>query len=45
MKLLIAEDDRTSRWALQAILTKTGYEVLAATNGEEAVNPFSLRPP
>lgn len=36
MKILIAEDDRTARWALQAILTKAGYQVLAATNGEEA---------
>jgi len=36
MKILITEDDRTSRWALEAILKKAGYEVIAASNGKEA---------
>ena len=36
MKILITEDDRTSRWALEAILKKGGYEVIAASNGKEA---------
>jgi len=45
MKILIAEDDRTSRWALQAILTKAGYEVLAATDGEEAWQVMQLEDP
>jgi len=45
MKILIAEDDRTSRWALQGILMKAGYEVLAATNGEEAWQVMQLEDP
>ncbi len=36
MKILITEDDRTSRWALEAILKKGGYEVIATSNGKEA---------
>ena len=36
MKILITEDDRTSRWAFEAILKKGGYEVIAASNGKEA---------
>jgi DNA-binding response OmpR family regulator len=36
MKILIAEDDRTSRWTLEAILKKAGHEVIAASNGKEA---------
>jgi two-component system, cell cycle response regulator len=36
MKVLIAEDDVTSRTMLKAILTKWGYEVVAAVDGEEA---------
>ena len=36
MKILITEDDRTSRLALEAILKKGGYEVIAASNGKEA---------
>ena len=36
MQILIAEDDSTSRLALEAILKKGGYEVIAASNGKEA---------
>ena len=36
-KILIAEDDRTSRWTLEAILKKAGYEVIATSNGKEAL--------
>ena len=36
MKILIAEDDRTSRWTFEAILKKAGYEVIATSNGKEA---------
>lgn len=36
MKILIAEDDTTSRTMLQAVLTKWGYEVIAASDGEQA---------
>ncbi len=36
MKILIAEDDQTSRWMLEAILRKWGYEVIAVCNGQDA---------
>ena len=36
MKILIAEDDRTSRLLLEAILRKGEFEVVAASNGQEA---------
>ena len=36
MKILIAEDNFTSRIMLQAVLSKWGYEVVAAANGDEA---------
>jgi len=36
MKILIAEDNATSRIMLQAILQKWGYEVSAASDGAEA---------
>ena len=35
MKILIAEDDFTSRTMLQAVLTKWGYEVTATPDGED----------
>ena len=36
MKILIAEDDFTSRTMLQAVLTKWGYDVTATENGDDA---------
>jgi len=36
MKILIAEDDFSSRIALTAIMTKNGHEMLATVNGTEA---------
>lgn len=36
MKILIAEDDPIPRRLLEATLTKSGYEVVAARNGSEA---------
>ena len=36
MRALIAEDDSISRRMLEAFLVKWGYEVIAATEGEEA---------
>ena len=36
MQILLAEDDRTSRLVLEAILEKAGYEVIATSNGKEA---------
>jgi phosphoserine phosphatase RsbU/P len=37
MKVLIAEDDFTSRTILQAILTRWGYEVMVTADGESAL--------
>jgi len=37
MKILIAEDDITSRRILEAVLTKWGYEVTAVSNGNDAI--------
>ncbi len=36
MKILIAEDDVTSRLILENMLTKWGYDVVAATDGNDA---------
>lgn len=38
--ILVAEDDRTVRELVQEILDRCGYKVIAAENGEEAVNMF-----
>lgn len=37
MKVLIAEDDYTSRMMLHAVLTKWGYDTLAVDNGRSAM--------
>lgn len=37
-RILIAEDDRSSRLALQSVLLKEGYEVEAVTDGVEAIS-------
>jgi len=36
MKILIVEDDSTSRLILRSVLNKCGYEVVEAVDGEEA---------
>jgi len=36
MRILIAEDDATSRALLQAVLQKWGYEITSARDGDEA---------
>lgn len=36
MKVLIAEDDAPSRFMLQSLLTKWGYDVTSARDGDEA---------
>ena len=36
MKIMIAEDDRTSRFLLQSFLQKWGYEVVVAEDGDQA---------
>ena len=38
MRILIAEDDFTSRTALAGVLKKSGYEVVSTANGMEAWN-------
>lgn len=40
MKILIAEDDLTSRLVLESLLTKWGYEVTVTDNGQQAYNVF-----
>lgn len=40
MKILIAEDDMTSRAMLRAVLSQWGYEVIAAEDGNEAFGEF-----
>ncbi|MEA1968723.1 MAG: response regulator [Thermodesulfobacteriota bacterium] len=38
MKILIAEDDLTSRRILEAVLTKWGYDVISVSNGNDAID-------
>ncbi|MBI5247286.1 MAG: response regulator [Elusimicrobia bacterium] len=42
MKVLIAEDDRTSRALLQGSLLKLGYEVVEAVDGASAWNALGM---
>ncbi len=37
MKILIAEDDLTSRRILEAVLTKWGYDIISVSNGNDAI--------
>ena len=37
MKILIAEDDLTSQRILESVLTKWGYDVIAVSNGNDAI--------
>src|SRR5262245_53230452 len=41
MKIVIAEDEPTSRRILEATLSKLGYEVHATSNGREALQALS----
>lgn len=45
MRVLVAEDDRVTREALEEILSGEGHEVLAARNGEEALRLWKLQRP
>jgi sigma-B regulation protein RsbU (phosphoserine phosphatase) len=46
MKVLVAEDDRSLRVTMQKLLEGFGYEVCAASDGNEALNMFLVqRPP
>ncbi len=38
MKILIAEDDLPSRSILEALLTKWEYDVIAVSNGKDAID-------
>jgi len=38
MRVLVAEDDATSLYMLQSLLTKWGFEVVPTKNGNEALN-------
>jgi len=44
MKILIAEDDRFLASAYRAKLTKSGFEVIDAKNGKEALDSMKLSP-
>jgi DNA-binding response OmpR family regulator len=44
-KILIAEDDEHTREALREVLTMEGYEVVAASDGLQAVDFFRARTP
>ena len=39
-KILVSEDDRVSRRMIFRMLTASGYDVLLATNGQEAVSTY-----
>lgn len=46
-KILVADDDRTTRFAISSMLRKAGYAVTAVKDGAEALrniqrNPFDL---
>ena len=36
-KILVVDDEHLIRWSLEQNLKKQGYEVLTASNGEEAL--------
>ena len=38
MKILIAEDDLTSRRILETILSQWGYDVVSVSNGNDAID-------
>lgn len=44
-RLLIADDNATDRFLLETILRKQGYEVLVASDGQEAVEIFDQHRP
>ena len=45
VKILVAEDDHHTREALVRILTQEGFQVIAATNGREAIELFQAEKP
>jgi diguanylate cyclase (GGDEF)-like protein len=45
MKILVAEDDATSLFMLQSLLMKWGYDVIAASDGQEALSVLTGEDP
>ncbi|MGJ8724781.1 MAG: response regulator transcription factor [Roseibacillus sp.] len=45
VKILVAEDDHHTREALVRILTQEGFQVIAASNGREALEHFQAEKP
>lgn len=45
MKILITDDDRSSRMLLKAFLVRNGHIVVEATNGKEAIDVFERENP
>jgi two-component system, OmpR family, KDP operon response regulator KdpE len=44
-RILVVDDERPIRRALEVTLTKAGYHVATATNGDEALTAAALQPP
>jgi len=44
MRILIADDTKMERWLLEKLLANLGHEVVAAADGEEAIERFKTRP-
>ena len=44
-RILVVDDERPIRHALEVTLTKAGYAVQTATNGDEALTAAALTPP
>ena len=45
MKVLVAEDDRAMREGLAEVLSREGYEVLAVSDGQQALDMYRREPP
>lgn len=43
-KILIADDEKNMRWALEKALSKEGYEISLAENGEDVINKLIDKP-
>ena len=44
MRVLIADDTKMERWLLEKLLMNMGHEVVAVSDGEEALERFKTRP-
>lgn len=43
-KALVVDDDETARFMLKSLLSRTGYEVIVAADGQEALDRFQSAP-